>query len=344
MTLWDLLHWYSFWALYWRGLLCSMASTEVIQYSGLDLWNGFVRHQYINVDATLTMYIILGVGTALKVVLYIYCLQFKDSDSISALAEDHINDVGSNLAAMITASIAGHVKSLWYIDPIGETPWFSFKCLSASCAEDFKTMVHFKSLSICLKPRQEHGSNLLTVSMATCIKKIIHIWHGSSNKADRHLQLIILKHKSSPSKVVCKISSQVRAHIIPDLKYSHTITLKRLHFGQVSREDSLHVYSYARWSRVSLCLYSWVWLAALTACLNYFFVYTFSCSSCFVSCSDISKRFTKLCTSSSSSACVTEAIKGSDLYLQLSNHTRLQVQYSSPWSYYIDGQSSHGSK
>ena len=93
---------------------------EVIQFSVIDLWKGLALHETISVDATLIMYIVLGVGTALKVVLYFYCLQFKDSDSVQALAEDHINDVGSNLAAIITASIAGHIQKLWYIDPVGK--------------------------------------------------------------------------------------------------------------------------------------------------------------------------------------------------------------------------------
>ena len=36
----------------------------------------------------------LGVGTALKLLLYFYCVRLKHrSDSMGALAEDHINDV-----------------------------------------------------------------------------------------------------------------------------------------------------------------------------------------------------------------------------------------------------------
>ena len=37
---------------------------------------------------------VLSVGTALKLVLYLYCVRLKDkSDSMGALAEDHVNDV-----------------------------------------------------------------------------------------------------------------------------------------------------------------------------------------------------------------------------------------------------------
>ena len=102
-------------------MFCSMASMEVIQYSVVDLYRGFGLHEEVRIDATLIMYIILGTGTALKMALYFYCVRFsKDSDSIAALAEDHLNDVASNLAAIITASIAGHVKRYWFVDPIGK--------------------------------------------------------------------------------------------------------------------------------------------------------------------------------------------------------------------------------
>lgn len=37
---------------------------------------------------------VLSVGTALKLLLYLFCVRLKShSDSMGALAEDHINDV-----------------------------------------------------------------------------------------------------------------------------------------------------------------------------------------------------------------------------------------------------------
>lgn len=108
---------------------CSMASMEVIQYSVADLYKGFALHENINIEATLIMYITLGVGTAFKLSLYFYCLRFANvSDSVAALAEDHLNDVASNLAAIVTASIAGHVKRLWYVDPIGNPLQITKNC------------------------------------------------------------------------------------------------------------------------------------------------------------------------------------------------------------------------
>ena len=97
-----------------------MASVEVIQYSSTDLYRGVALGEPLIIQAPLLMYIILGTGTAAKIVLFYYCKQFQDSDSLAALAEDHFNDVLSNLAAIVTASIAAHIRKLWWIDPVGE--------------------------------------------------------------------------------------------------------------------------------------------------------------------------------------------------------------------------------
>ena len=93
----------------------------MIQYSCMDLWDGFVSKNPTLIQAGLPMYLILGTGTAAKLVLYLYCKQFRGSDSIAALAEDHLNDVFSNCAAIVTATIAAHAHNYWWIDPIGET-------------------------------------------------------------------------------------------------------------------------------------------------------------------------------------------------------------------------------
>ena len=59
------------------------------------------------------VYVILGVGVAMKLGLYVYCVTANKgpdgkpkSDMLGALAEDHLNDVFSNVAAMITMSIS----------------------------------------------------------------------------------------------------------------------------------------------------------------------------------------------------------------------------------------------
>eukprot|EP01032_Pedospumella_encystans_P013588 gene13588-15635_t len=73
------------------------------------------------IDLTPVLYVILGVGIVLKFVLWVYCLRLNKtlkSDTVTALAEDHFNDVLSNTAALITASIAFHTP-YWWMDPLG---------------------------------------------------------------------------------------------------------------------------------------------------------------------------------------------------------------------------------
>lgn len=92
----------------------------VIQYSCVDLYEGFHgRLPYLNVGVY--MYLILGVGTVLKFILWVYCARVCKkyrSDMLGALAEDHFNDVISNSAAIATASIAFNTTA-WWLDPIG---------------------------------------------------------------------------------------------------------------------------------------------------------------------------------------------------------------------------------
>lgn len=69
----------------------------------------------------MSLYIILGVGIVAKFVLWVFCVRLNavaKSDMLEALAEDHLNDVLSNTAAMITASIAYNTTA-WWVDPAG---------------------------------------------------------------------------------------------------------------------------------------------------------------------------------------------------------------------------------
>lgn len=66
------------------------------------------------------MFLILMVGTIFKLILYFYCTSIQiNSDILTALAEDHLNDVLSNSTAIVTASIALFFPSYWYIDQLG---------------------------------------------------------------------------------------------------------------------------------------------------------------------------------------------------------------------------------
>jgi cation diffusion facilitator family transporter len=97
-----------------------MASVEVIQFSIQDLISGF-EGQIPFLDVGVELFAIMGVGIGLKLVLYLYCQWAKDivrSDIIGALAEDHLNDVFSNIAAVVTAAIAMNTVA-WWTDPVG---------------------------------------------------------------------------------------------------------------------------------------------------------------------------------------------------------------------------------
>eukprot|EP01036_Dinobryon_divergens_P026867 gene26867-35559_t len=101
--------------------IMSMASVEVIQYSAIDLVDGFATGR-INLDVGMWSYIILSLGIFLKIALFLYCTAVNmkaKSDQLSALAEDHLNDVFSNSAAIVTIIIASNVKRAWWVDPVG---------------------------------------------------------------------------------------------------------------------------------------------------------------------------------------------------------------------------------
>lgn len=66
------------------------------------------------------MYGILVSATVIKTALWLYCRRFGGkSDSIAALAEDHLNDVMSNSAAIATALAATYWPETWWLDSAG---------------------------------------------------------------------------------------------------------------------------------------------------------------------------------------------------------------------------------
>ncbi|ETO27864.1 CDF transporter, membrane protein [Reticulomyxa filosa] len=65
------------------------------------------------------MVITLAACIGIKFLLWLYCRQFKYSPIAQALAEDHMNDVCSNAAAVIAVSVASNVKSTGWLDPVG---------------------------------------------------------------------------------------------------------------------------------------------------------------------------------------------------------------------------------
>jgi cation diffusion facilitator family transporter len=105
------------------GTIMIMASVEVIQFSIMDLWRGTHGDlPRLHVDAA--MFTILGLGIAVKAVLWVVCRAAAAQNAggagtLEALAEDHLNDVWSNAGAVITGAIAGTHPVVWWLDPTG---------------------------------------------------------------------------------------------------------------------------------------------------------------------------------------------------------------------------------
>lgn len=63
------------------------------------------------------MYAILGAATVSKLLLYMYCRSLTKNPIMTALAEDHLNDVMSNVGALAGAVTASSWGPGWWVDP-----------------------------------------------------------------------------------------------------------------------------------------------------------------------------------------------------------------------------------
>ncbi|KAL6753201.1 cation efflux protein [Haematococcus lacustris] len=98
----------------------SVAAYVVVEDSGMALYKGLALHQLPDLETGAIMFGVLCVATVLKLACYVICVNLQHkSDSMLALAEDHLNDVMSNVGAIITAAIASQVPSAWWADPAG---------------------------------------------------------------------------------------------------------------------------------------------------------------------------------------------------------------------------------
>lgn len=99
----------------------TIGAIEVVRESAVQLHEGLSGGDLPHVDMTLPMYAILGAATLSKLILYFYCIQLRAySGAALALAEDHINDVASNIVAIATAAAAtSRPETLWWADPAG---------------------------------------------------------------------------------------------------------------------------------------------------------------------------------------------------------------------------------
>lgn len=104
--------------------LMIVASIEVVQAACLDLIQGLTGDIPV-LENGFMVFFIMGLGIGAKLILYLFCSFANagsngrtNSDQLGALAEDHLNDVMSNAAAIATLAIAIYTPA-WWSDPIG---------------------------------------------------------------------------------------------------------------------------------------------------------------------------------------------------------------------------------
>ena len=100
--------------------IMSVCSIEVLQSSGGTLYEGFALGKPASIHMDALCYATLAIATTLKLGLYWLCAAMRrQSAAALALAEDHLNDILSNAAAICTAAIASNVPRLWWTDAVG---------------------------------------------------------------------------------------------------------------------------------------------------------------------------------------------------------------------------------
>jgi len=100
-------------------LMCTL-SLNVIRVASEGLFDGIFGDEKPELEVTMATKAILISATALKIGLFILCNRLrKVSGTAMALAEDHRNDVMSNVTAITTAVIAFHCPNVWWMDPAG---------------------------------------------------------------------------------------------------------------------------------------------------------------------------------------------------------------------------------
>ncbi|KAL3131022.1 Photosystem II protein D1 [Trebouxia sp. C0009 RCD-2024] len=102
------------------AVIMSIATVLVIRESIGALVDGLAHHHRPSLDASTLTFAILGGAVALKFGLYFFCVSMRGhSATMLALAEDHLNDIMSNLVAIFGVAIASNVPRVWYLDPTG---------------------------------------------------------------------------------------------------------------------------------------------------------------------------------------------------------------------------------
>jgi len=99
--------------------LMGFASLQIVSESGLTLYEGFSNPKNAKspmMDLVSVFCLLIVIVT--KLVLYFLCMG-SQSSSVQALAEDHLNDVMSNVVVLAAAWSAHEFRGVWFFDPVG---------------------------------------------------------------------------------------------------------------------------------------------------------------------------------------------------------------------------------
>ena len=104
------------------ALLMAMASAQVIRDSSVELYKWWHEGTVFAVEIDTMDELLLAMTTLLKFILYLYCVwaaKRMSNVTVEAVAQDHLNDVLSNSAALIAAAATQIARPLWLCDPVG---------------------------------------------------------------------------------------------------------------------------------------------------------------------------------------------------------------------------------
>jgi len=96
------------------SVLMVMASVMIIREALGELIAQTYTSKF-NLGTILTMCSVV----VIKFALWLYCRRFTYSPTAMALAEDHMNDVCSNIVAVVCGSIASYFRVVAWLDPVG---------------------------------------------------------------------------------------------------------------------------------------------------------------------------------------------------------------------------------
>ncbi|KAF9992909.1 hypothetical protein BGZ65_011654, partial [Modicella reniformis] len=99
-------------------VFASVMVTSFIQVMLQSFQRLFAGVEEAPVDLGVLILALLAFGIMVKAVLWLWCRTMKDSPSVQALAQDHLNDVVFNVFTTFFP-VAGQFLGLWWLDAVG---------------------------------------------------------------------------------------------------------------------------------------------------------------------------------------------------------------------------------